>query len=500
MEIRALPDTSLGAMIAGNVSRPQSFRDWSLLFRARLHDRRFWFIQAMIVGVTLLYAICEATEPTSLTRLYFVPASLYIFPVLYASLNFGLEGALPTALWSTALATPSVVLSNRGMELVGESFAVASMLLLATLVAVRVDKEAVSRRVAEESERERHLSEMKYRYLFEAANEAILVVDDTGTVQEGNAAAAALTGRTISQLPSASLDDLLGTAAPRLTEGDSGHSREQPDFSIRRPNGDEIWLHPVLSVMPSVAPTRLTQILLRDVTEQHGLQRYAREIVRAQEGERQRIAQELHDVSVQSAILICRRLDAASEAAEQGNAQEVTDTIAEARHTAEMMADELRRFSRDLRPLILDDLGLVPALKRLLLELRERSRIDVRFDVGGTVRRLDSSVELALFRIGQEALRNVENHAHASRATMRITFGETDVRLTVNDNGAGFLVPRLSNLVSAGRLGLVGMQERARLVGGQCEVASNPGSGARVTADVPALERAGAGEAQPLTH
>ena len=190
-------------------------------------------------------------------------------------------------------------------------------------------------------------------------------------------------------------------------------------------------------------------------------------------------------MSVQSAILICRRLDAASEAVEQGDPGDVTRTIAEARHTAETMADELRRFSRDLRPLILDDLGLVPALKRLLLELRERSGIDVRFDVTGSVRRLDAPIELALFRIGQEALRNMENHAEASRASMRIVFGPANARLTVTDNGAGFVVPGLTSLVSAGRLGLLGMQERARLVGGQCEIRSAPGTGTRVVAEVP---------------
>jgi len=122
----------------------------------------------MIVGVTLLYGVFESSEPHSLARLYFVPASLYIFPLLYASLNFGIEGAVPTALWSATLATP-LALSNRGMELAGELFEVGGMLLLATLVAVTVDKEALARRASEQSESERRLSEIKYRSLFEGA-------------------------------------------------------------------------------------------------------------------------------------------------------------------------------------------------------------------------------------------------------------------------------------------------------------------------------------------
>ena len=465
MNLHALSDNRLLATVptAETAKHPNLGR--RRLFRNRLRDRRFWMIQGMILAVTLLYAVFEATEPPRLARLYFVPASLYLFPVLYASLNFGIEGAVPTALWSTALAFPSLVLDNRGQELVGESFQIATMLLLGTLVAIRVDKEAAARRRAEDSEGDRHRSEMKYRSLFEGASEAILVVDDSGTVQEGNAAAATLTGHTTASLRQWKLADLLGTTDAEIGGGLWAGAGESPDVGFHRPDGEEIWLQPVLTPMPSANPPLLTQVLLRDVTERHGFQRYAREIVRAQEGERQRIAQELHDVSVQSAILICRRLDAASDAVEKGHPDDVTRTIAEARQTAEGMADELRRFSRDLRPLILDDLGLVPALKRLLLELRERSKIEVRFDIMGTESRLDPSIELALFRVGQESLRNVENHAHASRISMGLAFEQDKARLTITDNGTGFVVPPLTTLVSGGRLGLLGMQERALLVG-----------------------------------
>lgn len=460
------------------------------LFRNRLRDRRFWMTQGMILAVTLLYAVFEASEPAYFTKLYFVPVSLYLFPVLYASLNFGIEGAVPTALWSTALALPNLLLANRGHELIGEAFQVATMLLLGTLVAIRVDKEAAARRRAEDSEGEQHRSEMKYRSLFEGATEGILIIDGSGAVQEGNAAAAALTGHTLASLMQQKLADLLGTTDAEIGGGLWRSGEESPDVGLHRPDGEEVWVQPVLTPMPSSHPPVLTQVLLRDVTERHGFQRYAREIVRAQEGERQRIAQELHDVSVQSAILICRRLDAASDAVEQAHPDDINRALADARQTAEAMADELRRFSRDLRPLILDDLGLVPALKRLLLELRERSQIEVRFDVTGTESRLDPSIELALFRVGQESLRNVEHHAHASRISMGLAFEPGKARLTITDNGTGFVVPPLTTLVSGGRLGLLGMQERALLVGGRCDIRSGPTTGTRVVAEVPTAERA----------
>lgn len=226
-------------------------------------------------------------------------------------------------------------------------------------------------------------------------------------------------------------------------------------------------------------------MLLRDVTEQRGFQNYAQEIVRAQEEERQRIAHELHDVSLQSAVLICRRLDAAAEAAESGPPEQLQSVLAEARSMAESLGDELRRFSRDLRPLILEDLGLVPALRQLVNELGERCLVHCQLTVSGTARRLDAGAELTLFRVAQEALRNVERHSGASRATVRLTHGPDGATLTVSDNGTGFEVPNLTILVSARRLGLLGMQERARLVGGHCEVRSVAGSGTRVTVWVP---------------
>jgi len=480
----------LGTPTAPEVNHWHSVRDWHRLFRARLRDRRFWLIQGMVGAVTAGHAAIELFTDFGgghVDAMYFVPASLYFFPVLYASLNFGREGAIPTAIWSALLAIPNVVIWHDGTERAGEAFQMTMMIMLAALVAWRVDKEIAARQTAERLERARGLSEAKYRALFDGAAEPILVLAD-GVIQEANAAATTLLRGATSDLKGSTTVEVLGKLAADALSAAVISPANTTDLHVTTPDGCDIWLEPLCTSVTGAAGEVLVQVLLQDVTDRRGFQHYAREITRAQEEERLRIAQELHDVSVQSAILICRRLDAASEAVDQGGPDDVTRAIADARHTAETMADDLRRFSRDLRPLILDDLGLVPALKRLLLELRERSAIDVRFDVAGTVRRLNSSIELAMFRIGQEALRNVENHAGASRASMRVAFGPASARLTVTDDGSGFVVPGLTSLVSAGRLGLLGMQERARLVGGQCEIRSTPGKGTRVVAEVPAVE------------
>lgn len=457
--------------------------EWIWRFREHLDNPRFWAVQAMVAAVTVGHAVGEIFDNGSLGPVYFLPATLYLFPVLYASLNFGREGAIPTALWSALLAVPNVVLWHQGLERLGETFQVSTMVLVAVIVATRVDKETGARSRAEHSERARAVSEFRYRALFDGAGEPILVLDAEGSVLDANAAAASVLSRSLDQLRSASIVDLLGSKAQDIVSAGGEAPVVASDISIRRPDGTEAWLQPVCTPVPTTDGTVVTQVLLRDITERRGFQHYAREIVRAQEEERQRIAQELHDVSLQSAVLICRRLDAVAEASERGEA--LTALLADARRAAEEMGNELRRFSRDLRPLILEDLGLVPALKRLTLELGDRSPVKCRLTVAGTPHRLDPASELTLFRIAQEALRNVERHANASSALVRLSYRADATTLAVTDDGIGIELPALISLASAGRLGIFGMQERARLVGGHCTIRSSPGKGMRVEAWVP---------------
>lgn len=483
-------DTGGVSLVGRGVPHTADFpQNWAGRFRARLRDRRFWIVQAMVLGVSgghVVSELLEVLDGPHLEAVYFVPASLYFFPILYASLNFGREGAIPTAVWSAVLAIPNILVWHDGMERVGETAQLAMMIVLATIVAWRVDKEVAAREQAEALERARGLSELKYRGLFDGAAEPILVVDERGVIEEANAAAASLLGKTTTTIRGNTTLDLLGPAAAGVLAAALTSPRERSELHLPRPDGSDVWLEPLCTVVPGPSGDLLAQVLLKDVTERRGFQHYAREVTRAQEAERQRIAQELHDVSVQSAVMICRRLDEAAEAVEEGTPQDITRAIADARHTAETMADELRRFSRDLRPLILDDLGLLPALKRLLLELEERSHLVASVNVSGPVRRLNPAIELTMFRIGQEALRNIESHAEATRASVDIEFGAANVTLAVADNGCGFVVPRLASLISGGRLGLLGMQERAQLVGGVCEIRSSPGSGTQVIVIVPA--------------
>jgi signal transduction histidine kinase len=147
----------------------------------------------------------------------------------------------------------------------------------------------------------------------------------------------------------------------------------------------------------------------------------------------------------------------------------------------------VHRFSQALRLSVLDDLGLIPALRSLVNGLQERYGTRTELAVKGVERRLTPEVETAIFRIVQEALNNVGKHAQASEVCVTMEFREAGVGLTILDNGRGFdLTASVDALPRAGKLGLAGMRERARLLGGTFSIVSGSGKGTCLTLDIPA--------------
>jgi two-component system sensor histidine kinase DegS len=213
---------------------------------------------------------------------------------------------------------------------------------------------------------------------------------------------------------------------------------------------------------------------------------YVRQITRAQEDERRRIARELHDDTAQALIDLSRRLDDLATSPEPPP-EAVIERLDEFQELIDRILRGVRRFSRDLRPSVLDDLGLLPALEWLTVTLMQEDGIKTELKVYGNKRRLPPEAELELFRIVQEALSNIRRHSRASRVVTTVTFDEGRVRISVDDNGQGFELPgRTDDLAATGKLGLIGMHERARLLGGTLTVRSEPGKGTTVTVDVSA--------------
>ena len=146
----------------------------------------------------------------------------------------------------------------------------------------------------------------------------------------------------------------------------------------------------------------------------------------------------------------------------------------------------IRRFSQDLRPSIIDDLGLLPAVQWLVKQKSEESGVNVLLKINGREQRLLPEMELILFRIVQEALSNINKHAQATKAEITIQFEDSVVDVLISDNGKGFQLPgNVSDLSHSGKLGLVGMQERVSLLNGSMEIKSDIGDGSVVHIMVP---------------
>ena len=216
---------------------------------------------------------------------------------------------------------------------------------------------------------------------------------------------------------------------------------------------------------------------------QQSLRGYLGAVTAGQEEERRRLARELHDDTIQSLIALNQRVQLAQMALDGHPAfNQLTEMQG---MTAQMIAD-LRRLTRDLRPSYLEDLGLVPALDMLARDTSVSLNIPVAFKTSGSDRRLRPEIELALYRMVQEALSNVARHANASSAEVALEFGPEAIKLAVSDDGCGFHVPESpAEMAPGGHYGLLGLYERAELIGAQLVIHSTPDRGTGVTVTLP---------------
>lgn len=208
---------------------------------------------------------------------------------------------------------------------------------------------------------------------------------------------------------------------------------------------------------------------------------FGAKIIKAQEEERRRVAREIHDGPAQSMANIVFRAEVCERLIETDIAR-AKEELSDLREQVRVALRETRKIIFDLRPMTLDDLGLVPTLRRVLETVKERSLIFTELKILGQEKRLDAHVEIGLFRIIQEALNNVEKHSRAANAWVRIDFRASVVSAVVEDDGRGF-----DSAESVGKesFGLMGMRERINLLRGELSVKSEAGKGTRVFITVP---------------
>lgn len=211
------------------------------------------------------------------------------------------------------------------------------------------------------------------------------------------------------------------------------------------------------------------------------------QIVKVHEYQRRHLARELHDRVIQSLLVIANRI----HALETGNHGEVPPEAKRQMEEVLVMllrtVDDIRRLSYGLGSRILDNAGLLPALRWLADQVSNQSGVRVEVRVNGREHRLPPELELVLFRVVQEVLRNVVTHSKASLAVVTLDFLSSEFQVTVEDNGCGFSVPeRLGDLVSRGKLGLARIEQEVRLLGGVFDLRSTPGKGTVVKIQIKA--------------
>ena len=494
--------------------------------RAPWTDSRFWLLQTVVLALALvrLAATVGLNLDTSNLALEVSTVVIFIIPVVIAALYYGWWGGIATVAWTTVLCVPRLAEAadhGRTAALWAEVLQLAVLAVAALLIGRRVSAETRVRDQADTARRARVQAELLYRDLFESNQSPILIVDAQGFVIESNASADhAFRLRARDADPgdgggtdsgrSRRLVDVIGADAASLVlthlvsddagTGDVGQRNVDPSGADDRVppvpfdvSGQRVLYRPTATLVGSTATDRRMQVIFEDVTAEtrrHDLmEAYAGRVVLGQEEERRHIAQELHDGPLQTLIHLCRQIDSlgANSGTPARSVDDVTvgvpPSLASLRTTVEVTVAELRSIARGLRPSVLDDLGLVASLNQILSDASARQGFETSLSLGGDVARLPPAIELAVFRIAQEAITNVERHAEAGRVVVSLDFGDSGLRLRVQDDGVGFA--RSDRLDDGQSLGLPGMSERARLIGGRVQIRSEVGQGTSVEVWVP---------------
>lgn len=463
----------------------------------------FWLILTLLVVITIPHYHEVLEHPSFLISIvsnlgldrHAFERILYLAPIVGAGFLFGWRGAFFTSLAALACMLPRIIfISPHPVESLFETGAVFIFgnILAVSFASLRKEREYRTR--LEVTQQELRASEERYRELFESANDAIWLHDLEGNIVAANKACANITGYSLKEFSTIKshnlftkdcLNDIKHLKDLRFKNGAPGHLSE-----VKIIRKDKSEAHVQLSTNPIYITGQIVgfQHIARDITEQKRMQEnlrfYLHQVTRAQEEERKRIARAIHDESVQSLASLAHKIEAITTEKWRLPKDAIHYLEGLCAETKGIM-DGLRRFSHGLRPGVLDQIGLGSALELLVEELGREQDISASLEISGSERRLEPEVELTLFRIAQEALSNIKRHSEAKKAAIKLQFTSRKVKLTVSDDGRGFQLPEvLGDLATEGKLGLLGMQERARLLNGKFSVKSIVGKGTKVVVEV----------------
>lgn len=464
----------------------------------RATEARFWLIQLMVIGVSAAHLVVEYTEEQGHLRgfwhgLQAAPVEAYLIPVVLGAIWYGLEGGVLTALLAASLSVPNLVLFHRDeFSWLGEGLATLLVLGVGVVVATIVERLRVSQiRLESANSRLLLLNDITAALNRSDEPEDLVattlhhLVDGAGIPAAVFSPDIASADLSVAGVGEAAIVQQLSKFAPE-SAAEPGPGSGPVAARVQSRRGSIGWLLAECASRDVEAP--LIQQVARELAvalhnsrerdeERLELQRYTWAITIGQERERKRLARDLHDGPAQSLVYVARGLGrlARSDDVEHGT------LAAELREEAQRALNSIRRATWALRPALLDDLGLRAALESLLQEQRRRSAIKVDFVSTGEPIRLSPDLELASFRIVQEALSNVHRHSGAQSVGVLLEFQPGRIRLEIRDDGCGF------DVAANGRdwFGLTGMRERAELVGGDVRVRSEVGTGTVVEFEAP---------------
>lgn len=341
--------------------------------------------------------------------------------------------------------------------------------------------------------RESRLAMRRFRELFENAHDAMWVHDAEGNIVDANRACEKLTGYAPEELIGMNVTRFLNEKSLSLAREVrrrllSGEGIEQPyEQRMIRKDGAESIIMLATSVLGDKEIPQAFQNIARDITEERRLQEnlrlYTSQISKAHEEERNRIARELHDDTIQTMVAVSRDLDSLISK-DSGIPRERLKHLEELQKAIDESLIRTRRFIQDLRPPTLEYLGLFPALRELVAQMQEQPSIEVNLKTKGSERHFTPEEKLLIYRIIQEALRNIWKHSEATKAEVVIKLGEERNTVTINDNGKGFNAEESLGFLETGKLGLAGMKERAHLLGGTLTIHSKLDSGTTIILDI----------------
>jgi PAS domain S-box-containing protein len=345
------------------------------------------------------------------------------------------------------------------------------------------------RKLAEEAVKS---SEEKYRSVVENASEAIVISQD-GMIKYFNSRLLKLGSYSAEEIKSRPFLDFIhpedrNMVADRYRRRIKGDSIPLSyEFRMVLEDGSIRWMHMNVALI-SWEGRPATLGIFTDITEEKHLRdqliKYTHRVTEAQEEERKRIAYELHDDTAQYLSILKMQLGSLSQS-ESIQDPKVKEKLQYLEKDADRAFHDVRRFSHELRPVVLERSGLLAALEQLVEDYNKLGQLMVKMKVGGEEPELAEEVKLGFFRITQEALNNTRKHAKATQANIILTFRENQLELSVSDNGTGFDVKEATTRAGGkGSLGLMSMRERADLIGANLKIESKPGQGTIIKVDM----------------